>query len=423
VGRVLSRLALCRKEKNSIIEDIFVCMEPPEKDLTVSIMQQSGIRLLICPDQKETDRLLAASDIVQIEWWHHPLIAEWMCKNNIRARLIVWSHTSGLHYPAIPRNFVALPHVFLFTSPVSRKVIIGESTVDISESTNRVDVVHSSGGFDDIPLVSRSKQLGCLSYGYLGSLNFAKLHPEVVDFIKAVEIPGFAVDFFGDPSSNKGLKAIAEKAGISDRVNICGFTERPYDVLGGMDVFVYLLNPYHYGTTENALLEAMACGVVPVVLNNPIEASIVSHGHSGIVVDSPGSFSQAISYLNSKPDERCRISETACREIRARFSLEHTEKQLNDHYLSVMECQKMDFEFGPIFGNSPAEWFASCLGSYRSFFAEGGGTELRKRRLQHPVLYEKSKSSVFHYHQYFPDDPMLAHWVTMLEDDLGHAGA
>lgn len=416
MGRVLSRLALYRKKRNSVIEDIFVCMEPPEKDLAISIMQQSGIRLFICPNQKDIDCLLTASDIVQIEWWHHPLIAEWMCKNNIRARLIVWSHTSGLHYPSIPRNFVALPHVFLFTSPISRQVII-------EKSTNRVDVVHSSGGFDDIPPVSRSKRLKRLSYGYLGSLNFAKLHPEVIDFIKAVEIPGFAVDFFGDPSSNKDLKTLAERAGIPDRVNICGFTERPYDVLRDMDVFVYLLNPYHYGTTENALLEAMACGVVPVVLNNPIEASIVSHGHSGIVVDSPWSFSQAISYLNSKPDERCRISDAACHEIRAKFSLEHTEKQLTTHYLSLMKCQKADFEFGPIFGNSPAEWFASCLGSYRSFFAENGGAELRKRRLQHPVLYETSKSSAFHYHRYFPDDPMLTNWITMLEDDLRHADA
>jgi len=181
---------------------------------------------------------------------------------------------------------------------------------------------------------------------------------------------------------------------------------------------VYLLNPNHYGTTENALLEAMACGAVPVVLNNPIEMSIVQNGRTGLVVDSPESFARAISLLNRDPEARRRMGEAARADVLSRFSLETTAQQLNGHYRRVMDMAKRDMDFAFVFGSTPSDWFLSCLGSSQLLFDDPDGCGHRDERLQHPVLYERTKSSAFHFLHYFPDDARLRKWATLLEDDL-----
>jgi L-malate glycosyltransferase len=410
VGRVLSRVSMARKKGGSDVTDSFICLEPPEKKETVSSMHEAGIEVFICPDSSQIDRLIAESDIVQLEWWHHPLLARFICENTIPARLIVWSHTSGLSYPDIPLKFVYMPHSFLFTSPVSHQNV---------RRAGGIDTVHSSGGFEDIPLNERRLKKGDLTYSYLGAPNFSKLHPQIADFLGAVHTPGFRVQFFGDANANPKLLSTR----LADKIVLRGFTSNPDSVLMESDVLIYLLNPDHYGTTENALLEAMAAGVVPVVLNNPVEASIVKHNVMGMIVDSAESFADAIAFLNQNRGALRNMARAASKAIRERFPLGKTIQGLDAHYRMIMKEEKSLFTFSSVFGSCPHEWFLSCIGKYGKYFTTEPGDGLRHERLQHPVLYEQSKSSAFQFFNYFPQDKMLERWVSMLREDLHHENA
>ena len=258
-----------------------------------------------------------------------------------------------------------------------------------------------------------------LSYGYTGTLNPAKLHPKIADFLEAVEIPGFSVEFYGNPNPHPAMEMKTKDSSmLASRVHLRGFTDNLYEVLQNMDVFVYILNPTHYGTTENGLLEAMACGVVPVVLNNPVESSIVKNGETGIVVDSPAAFALAIKRLHDNPQLRQRMSKAASADIRSRFSIDVTETQLTEHYQRLLDTPKCRFNFENIFGSTPWEWFSACLGNYKDLFSRENIDASRHERLKLPFLYEKSKSSVFQFRLYFPDDPMLKQWSEILEEDL-----
>lgn len=413
VGRVISNVAIYRRKIHSEIEEIIVCLEAPHKEQVIATLRNAGIVVEISPDSEILDKLIADADIVQLEWWHHPLMAQWLStKENIYSRLVVWSHTSGLHYPAIPDFFITLPHIFLFTTPVS----LFKYNI---RTVNTIDIVHSSGGFDDIPVLHRNFLKQSLKYGYTGTLNPAKLHPQIIDFINAVNIPDFCVDFYGDPSPQSPLELKnSNYSEIFRKICLQGFTNRLYDVLQEMDIFVYILNPLHYGTTENGLLEAMACGVVPVVLNNPVESFIVKDGETGILVDSPATFALAIKRLHGDPELRRKMSQAAITDIRTRFSIELTEWQLHNHYLKLLEKPKFCFNSYNIFGSTPWEWFSSCLGDYYDLFLPESTDSSRIKRLKLPILYEKSKSSVFQFKQYFPDDPLLKKWSEILEDDL-----
>lgn len=410
IGRVLSQLARHRRSTGSDVEDVFVCLERPITARYADVITASGARLVIAPAAQQLDSLIASADIVQFEWWHHPLLAACMMKcSRSQMRPVVWSHISGLHYPSIPPGFSRLPYAFLVTSEVSLEMLQGPRD-------NLLEVVNSTGGFDDLPQPERTADAPP-RFGYIGSLNPAKLHPEIERYLDAVDLPGFSVAFYGDVSGNPGLLSSCKSGPLVLR----GYTDQPGTVLSGMDVFVYLLNPAHYGTTENALLEAMACGVVPVVLNNRVEQSIVEDRKTGLVVNSPWSFANAISFLYNNPSERLRMSAAASTTVRARFSIGICAGLLDSVYARVMKQPKRPFQFSEVFGNSPADWFMACLGTYRSCFKNGAGELAREERLHNAFLYEKTKSSAFHFASCFPADSRLERWTAMLEADRAFA--
>ncbi len=280
-----------------------------------------------------------------------------------------------------------------------------------------MDTVFSSGGFDDLPDPPLRLPNESLQVGYVGTLNFAKLHPRLLDFLAAVDLPGFRLNLVGDPTTGADLLNQATIRGIAECLDIRGYTTNVAAELAQFNVFAYLLNPLHYGTTENALLEAMAMGVVPIVLDNPAERHLVQHGETGLVVDSPATFARALTDLAAQPEERFRLSANASREIRERFSIQRTASALLSHYQAVLEEKKWPFDFRPVFGMTPADWFRTCQGvdAWR-FPDDEASEELPLISVQGPhYLYEKTKSSVFHYRDVYPDDQRLQCWAKRLE--------
>jgi len=411
VGKVLSRLVGESARRQDGIRHVVACLEKPEKAQFADHVRAQGGELVVCPTSLELAECIRRADLVQLEWWHHPIVAGWLCAGELPPmRLVVWSHVSGLHPPEIPPAFVALPHRFLFTSPCSWEHP-GLAALDPA-ARRRVDAVFSSGGFDDLP-PSPERRAGPLRVGYLGTLNFAKLHPDLLDYLATVRLPDFRLALVGDPTTAAELLSAAEARGLSGRIETRGYRPDVAAQLAGFDVLAYLLNPLHYGTTENALLEAMAMGVVPVVLGNPAERNLVRHGETGLVVDGPEAFADAIDWLAAQPDERRRLSGNAAREVRERFAVGRTAGRLLEHYQAVLDEDRRTFDFRPVFGETPADWFRACQGGEAWRFPDDG-LDIEMPRGPH-FLYERTKSSVFHFREVFPDDPRLARWAGRME--------
>ena len=413
VGKVLASLVAESRRRQDGLRHTVACLEPPEKFQFVEQAQSYGGRLLLCPTRQELAERIRQADIVQVEWWHHPVVAGWMCADELPPmRLVVWSHVSGLHPPEIPPAFVTAPHRFLFTSPCSwehPRLSALQPAV-----RKRVGVVFSSGGFDDLPAPEVRPHGGSLRVGYVGTLNFAKLHPRLLDFLAAVRLPGFRLILVGDPTTGAELLASAASAGLENRLELRGYRAAVAKELAGFDVLAYLLNPLHYGTTENALLEAMAMGVVPVVLDNPAERHLVTHLETGVVVDGPAAFADALDRLAAHPDERARLSANAARTARTCFAAERTADGLMTHYQAVLAEDKRSYDFRPVFGREPADWFRACQGDEVWRFSDNDALN-GTTGFNPAFLYEKTKSSVFHYRAIYPSDARLARWAQQLE--------
>jgi hypothetical protein len=412
VGKALSGLVLQSTSSKSDINHTIVTLEEQEKPQFIELIRSCGGEVIACPTTKCLNELIEASDIVQLEWWNHPTTIKILCSQSLpHMRLIVWSHVSGLYYPIIPSGLILSAQQFLFTSPCS---FAAKEVLNLpGEVTDRIGVVSSSGGFDGLPELRDNSSVS-LAAGYIGSLNFAKLHPRYVDFILAVNIPGFKVRLIGDVTNKDILEQQCVQSDRPGMLEFRGYTTNVASELVSINVLAYLLNPEHYGTTENALLEAMAMGIVPIVLDNPAERQIVDDHKTGLIVHSPDEFAEAIQWLFNNPDERQRLGSQASKSVRERFSAEKMEASLNVHYRKILYMEKREFDFSDIFGADPADWFLSCQCD-KTLFTEDGSIKNANGASLSYGLFEKSKGTAFHFSRHFPDNVKLKSWTKNLK--------
>ncbi len=412
VGKALSGLAAQGGKSGSGVKHRFVCLEEPEKDQFVSLVRDSGGEVIICPDNSRLEQLISGSDIVQLEWWNHPATIKKLCSLSIPPiRLLTWCHVSGLYNPIIPQGLIRSSQRFLFTSPCSFE---SKEVMSLGpEFGERLGVVSSSGGFEGLP-ERRPAVDEDNSVGYIGSLNFAKLHPRYVDYLAAVKIPGFKVRMIGDLLNQDILNQQCDSLGKTGMLEFRGYVSNVASELSSINVLAYLLNPEHYGTTENALLEAMAMGIVPIVLDNPAEQQIVKDHTTGLIVHSPGEFAEAIARLSNNPSERQKMGHQAAKSVRERFSAEKMETSLNRYYREILAMEKRKIVFSEIFGQDPAQWFLACQRD-KHIFGEDGGINADGSVPLSYGLFEKTKGTIFHFSAYFPDNMKLKLWAKNLK--------
>jgi glycosyltransferase involved in cell wall biosynthesis len=410
IGKALSGLVVNTPAEYGINHAI-VCLETPEKTQFMEQLSDSGCPVTVAPDRSTLAELIEASDIVQLEWWGHPASIAALCSGSLPAmRLLVWCHVSGIHTPIIPARLIESSHRCIFTSPCSYEA--AEVIQLIPTIKSKMDVIHSAGGFDGFEMHER-KWDDPIAAGYLGSLNFAKLHPRYVEFLTEVDIPGFSVRMIGDITNRDILENQCRNALKPNMLEFRGYTTDVASELAAINVFPYLLNPQHYGTTENALLEAMAMGVVPIVLDNPAERCLVTDKITGLVVRNRQEFADAVNWLVRNPEERLKIGNQAALSVRERFAVSKMKEAFNHHYSAVSTVDKNEISFDNIFGKTPAEWFLASQ-RHPEFFKE---KEYKSAidELTLPGLLERSKGSVFHYHNNFHKDKRLARWAKRLE--------
>lgn len=412
VGKALSGLVAQESISGSGVKHLIVCLEEPEKSQFVDRVRRYGGEVIVRPSMDRLEKLMEDSDIVQLEWWNHPATIKYLCSMSIPPiRLLTWCHVSGLHTPIIPKQLILASHIFLFTSQCSFES--KEVMSLIPEFGDRLGVVSSSGGFIGLP-EPRKRANESISTGYFGSLNFAKLHPRYIEYLAAVEIPGFKVKIIGDLCNKDVLNQQCDALGKAGMLEFTGFVPDVVSELDSINVLAYLLNPEHYGTTENALLEAMAMGIVPIVLDNPAERQIIDDYHTGLIVHSPDEFAEAIQWLSENPDERQRLGSQAAKSVRDRFSAEKMEASLNTYYRKILSMEKRKIVFSEIFGTDPSEWFLSCQGN-KSIFTKEGNIHLDDGTALSYGLFEKKKGTVFHFSDYFPDNLELKLWAKNLK--------
>ncbi|SIQ59868.1 hypothetical protein SAMN05880582_102251 [Rhizobium sp. RU20A] len=392
VGKAHAEVTACDR---SDIRRHFALLEEPRDRRFAHAIVAAGATADVVADMAELARRAADADIVQVEWWNHPRLYAALCAAGLpAARFIFWSHISGLFAPFLPEGLTDAGSAFIATSPCSLPE--GE--------TLRRRAIGSGFGFalpqDRTPAVARNPR----AVGYLGTVDFAKMHSRIFDAIDAASprAGAFAVTFHGGVAPDGPVPLAQAAMRHPGRVQLAGHTPDPRAALERLGIFFYLLDPRHYGTAENALVEAMSLGVVPIVLANPCEQAIVEHGITGFVEPDIEAAARRLAWALDHPEALPPIGSAAMQAMAETRTAQRSATAFASLYDAVLADRPEVIDFAALLGASPAEWFLSTQGARRSAWPElaaakpwarGGG---------------ESKGSLAHFRACFPEDPGLA---------------
>ena len=418
VGRFLSGMLSNNSNKSDIIHKI-VLLEKPVKTKFVEIALSNNIEIVIEKNINILKEEILRSDIVILHWWHHPLMAKFLSEfPDVETRLAVWAHVSGCNYPSIPFEFISLPQRIFFTSEYSyenptwttsqRKYIKDNSTViyglgvDYKETSTKLGIKNESE----------------FRIGYVGTLSQGKIHPDYAEFCKKTHdlIPQARFVLVGDLTDKNQLVESFEKKGITDFVEFAGYTEDVNSYLDTFDVFGYPLDPFHFGTTENVVIEAMLKELPVVMINQCTEKYIIQDMKDGMLANNSEEYAAKIEYLFKNKKERIRIGKNAKKTVLDRYKIENNILKMNNELIDIYRRDTRKFEFKAIFGDKPYNWFLSCLGAEGDIFEEYifskknlyETKEIREKiKSCKPILRGIGKSSINHFAMLFPEDEIL----------------
>ncbi len=372
---------------------------------------------------KYLKELIERADIVVVHWWNHPLLYDLIINFTWpKCRLVAWSHISGLHPPyTIPLKMVEFSDIFINTSPISYE-IKGKNSLSLIKP-KKTKVIWSTTDLTEYASLEHMPQKK-FTVGFIGTADFSKLHPQ---FIKmCVDVSRKDIQFVvcsGD--SQRHLETQVKEIGAAKRFLFKG-KRNPKNELPTYNIFGYPLQPNHFGTCEQVLGEAMMVGCVPVVLNNPAEKHIIEHKKTGIIANNPEEYSRWIEYLYDHPDLVKILSANARIAAKEKYDLNKTISQWNKVFIETMNWPKKARKWDHCkTKRNPAQLYAESLGEYgeplygyldaQTDHEKKNSEQKIKELFQTNLMFSsKSKGSVLQYLQFFPNDPVLQAWSSLI---------
>ena len=286
-------------------------------------LHEVGISLYSQPSVEIIDKKIEEAEIVLIHFWNHPLLYDLIVRHKMPfARIIFWAHISGLSAPNIITEKVAnFPDIFVLTTPISKSL----------KCVENAPVIMSTSGIQRM-LDLKHEQHDGFTVGYIGTVDYAKMHPHYIAASKKIEADHFLI--VGGNDEVNIAKEADERFIFTGKV----LDIRPY--LAKMDVFGYMLNEKHFGTCEQVLQEAMAAGVPAVVMNNPCECSIIKDGITGLIANTEDEYIKLIIKLKKDKVLYEEIARNAQEYAKTNFSLEYMIKLWHSIFENILKKEK-----------------------------------------------------------------------------------
>ena len=422
VGRAIDAMMCYEKQTHSDVEQTLMLLEKPlDKRFTNNCIAK-GIDVVGKPPDKELPSFISRFDIVLISWWNHPLMQKFLAAfPEVPVRLIFWVHVNAGTYPVFPYEFADLADEVLVTSRFTLK---NPAWTDNQRQkiSPRLNLVYGMENLEEsnIPYKRNYKKSSIFKIGYLGTINYTKLNPEFnLICRKTIErIPEAEFTMIG--LEDQEVVESIEKSGLNKCVKWAGFVESPEKELLNFDVFAYPLNKFHFGSTENSLLEAMAAGLPIVVLNQSTEKTIIKNGETGLLADNIDMFVEKIKYLYDNP-ALCRIiGQNARKYIKLEYKSSDNMKRFHQALDKTMQRSKKIVNFNALFGKTPIEYFLYFCGEtqkaqFIKLLTSNDDFEIKKIIKTIPQIFKaKTKSSVHHFSVTFPESTELKRLDEML---------
>lgn len=420
-GNAISDIIL-RDQKN---EHRLICLQGCEKRQFINRCLEKGIYVIEEPEQSAEREEIGQADVVILHWWHHPVMCGFLAAfPEIPCRLVLWSHISGCAYPILHKAFTDLFDRIFLTTPYSYDNPEWKG-VEREEIRGKSDIVYGLGDLEALKEeVLPHQKSNRFVIGYVGTLGNSKLNEDFIEFCAEVidRVPMVQFLMVGDLADAGWLLEEIEQRELGEYFEFTGYCVDVKSQLARMDVFGYPLNKQHFGTTENAILEAMVAKLPVVLLDQNTEKYIVSHLKTGMLVQDKQEYADAIYELYRNPELRTTLGEMARESVLEKYSVQKNVGVFQAGLEKVRQGEKHLIHFREQCGQEPYEWFLSGLGReeerwFRASLEEGMKKEAAEEYIRtcKPILRARSKSSVLHFAESYPEDMALRTWKDIIE--------
>lgn len=304
----------------------------------VTFALEQGIQVPIARNREEIYREMEDADIVQINWWQHPEMDAFLRSELPAVRLLGWFHCACHRAPQIlTAQMVEYFDLVLgccnhtYRCPAIQRLPEGERQ-------RKAGYVFAGADFERLPEITPQPHSG-FRVGYIGTVNFVKMHPRFIALHSGIDIPDLKVVVCGG-NMHKILEEEARNAGVGDRFEFRGYVENISRVLETLDVYGYPLCEDTYAASELNVQEAMYAGIPAVVFPHGGLKDLVVHEHTGLVVHSEQEYRHAIEYLFTHPDERLRLGKNARDYARQMFGAHNHAATMNLYYEKLLQMPK-----------------------------------------------------------------------------------
>ncbi len=344
------------------------------------------------------------ADIVIIHWWNHPLLYDFLVRQTLPpCRIIIWSHVSGFHPPYVfTEKILSYPDLFVFNTSLNFE------TKEVIKFNNKdkLHTVWATGGINHVKNINKVTHQG-FNIGYIGTVDYCKMHPDFLKICSKINIPDVKFIVCGGSAHNE-LKYEVQNLGIADKFEFTGLIPDITKYLSKFDIFGYPLADYHYGTCDQVLQEAMAAGIVPVVISNRMEKYMVKDGITGIIADNEEEYIIAIEYLYKNHAFKRELSDNAREYALETFSLEKMCVEWEKMFKKVLNFPKTEKKWPLNIKNLTAkDVFLEALGEYGDDF-RFNRIEKIKEYAKSPLWQAKTRGTPHHYFKFFPKDESLS---------------
>ena len=432
-GRVqLSILKFSKNNASSFSHEFIILDEKHIKSDSLELFSEYSDCFHIGKDEDFIKEKIKQAEIIQIDWWNHPLIYNFLINFTFPAsRMIICSHVNGLNRPnIITESLIEFSDIFIATTKATKKhpfFQLSEKNIDhrkkLRYATFPID-------FERFGTINRKAHEG-FNVGYIGTCDYSKIHRNFLSMSNAVDVPKIKF-IISDLHGDKDNVSIEAKKYSSEKFQFTGFVEKIETILEVLDVFGYPLNANHFGGGEQAILEAMFAGLPVVAFSNPCEEAIISHNETGILVEDEQGYSEAIKNLYLNPNERKRIGMNAQKYVKEELNPSKRFQEFEYIYKEILEYNKITRNFKTLikkseFSNSDmgARLFIESLGHKGSEFLQSfeDGLEVSNNKLNNIIkkvergMKTTTKGSILQYLYFFPNDTFLNFWVDLISQE------
>lgn len=399
----------------------------PADAVGLEVAKQNGIEILNHPTWPELREAMAAAEIVLVHWWNHPDMAALFRRELPPMRLALWLHVAGYHAPQVlTPALIDFADLTVACSPYTYEHPVFGSLPE-NVRNERTAMVLAGTDFERLHGITSREHNG-FQVGYIGTVDRVKMHADFVAMSSAVRVPDVKFIVCGN-GGTEWLTKQTKKLGSHARFEFRSPVEDIRAVLETLDVYGYPLCAETYAAAELNLQEVMFAGVPVVAFPHGGIKRLIVHGETGLLVNTPKEYAEAIEYLHQHPEERARLAANAAAFARQHWGAENAAREFNTHFTRLVAQSKRQRRWGAAQDSSVAHdkrrelaiypgtrLFVESLGAESALFvASITAARVEERIRADDAIGEQSSlmryNGILPYRDAWPRDPYLQMWA------------